>query len=247
MLKDKNIIVTGANRGIGLAIVKECAKNHANLWACVRNCSDEIKKIYDEMQEEYGVNIQIVELDLINSESIKCAATSILNEKIGIDGVVNNAGTTGSRELFSMTSMDEIRDTFEVNFFGPMFFLQRLLRRMIKGKSGSVVNISSIAAIDGEPAQFEYVSSKAAIIGATRKLASELNPFGIRVNAVAPGMIDTEMIEEMDESLKAKTLERTVMKRLGTSEEIAKTVVFLLSENSSFITGQVIRVDGGGY
>lgn len=245
MLTEKSIIVTGSNRGIGKAIVEECAKNHADVWACMRQVTDENVLSMEELSKKYNVTIKAIELDLLDKDSIKNAATEILSEKIQIDGIVNNAGATGPYRLFSMTSMEDIRETFEVNFFGPILFLQRFLKKMMRWKTGSIVNIASIAAIDGEPAQLEYVSSKAAMIGATRKLASELGQFGIRVNAVAPGMTDTDMVREMNAGLMEKTLDRTMMHRLAKAEEIAQAVVFLLSDQSAFITGQTIRVDGG--
>lgn len=245
MLTGKSIIVTGSNRGIGKTIVEECAKNHADVWACMRQVTDENVLSMEELSKKYNVTIKAIELDLLDKDSIKNSATEILSEKLQIDGIVNNAGATGPNRLFSMTSMEDIRETFEVNFFGPILFLQRFLKKMMRWRTGSIVNIASIAAIDGEPAQLEYVSSKAAMIGATRKLASELGQFGIRVNAVAPGMTDTDMVREMDTGLMEKTLDRTMMHRLAKAEEIAKAVVFLLSDQSAFITGQTIRVDGG--
>lgn len=245
MLTGKSIIVTGSNRGIGKAIVEECAKNHADVLACMRQVTDENVLSAKEISKKYGVTINAIELDLSDEASIKTAVTEILCKNTRIDGVVNNAGVTGKNQLFPMTPMEEIRETFEVNFFGPILFLQRLLRKMIRQRSGSIVNVASIAAIDGEPAQLEYVSSKAAMIGATRKLASELGQFGIRANAVAPGITDTDMVREMNTGLMEKTLGRTIMHRLAKAEEIAKTIVFLLSDQSAFITGQTIRVDGG--
>lgn len=245
MLTGKNIIVTGANRGIGKAIVEECAKNHADIWACMRQITNENVLSMEEISKKNNARIKAIELDLSDEDSIKKAATEILSEKIQIDGIVNNAGITGKSQLFPMTSIDDIRETFEVNLFGPLLFLQRFLRKMMRWRTGSIVNMASIAAIDGEPAPLEYVSSKAAVIGATRKLASELGQFGIRVNAVAPGMTDTDMVREMSTDLMEKTLDRTIMHRLAKAEEIAEAVVFLLSDRSAFMTGQTIRVDGG--
>lgn len=245
MLTGKRIVVTGANRGIGRAIVEECAKNHADVWACMRQATDKNRLLTEEISQKYHVSIKEIELNLLDEDSIKKAAAEILSEKTPVDGVVNNAGVAGTNRLFAMTSMEDIRETFEANFFGPMFFLQRLLKSMMRSRSGSIVNIASIAAIDGEPAQLEYVSSKAAVMGATRKLASELGRFGIRVNAVAPGMTDTDMIRKMDKGLMEKTLDRTILHRLAKTEEIAKAVVFMLSDQSAYITGQTIRVDGG--
>ena len=180
-----------------------------------------------------------------NKDSVMSSAKESLTRKEAIWGIVNNAGITGENRLFAMTSQDELRKVFQTNFFSPMLLTQKLLRNMIKNRKGSIVNISSVAALDGEPAQFAYVTSKASLVGATKKLSSELAAIGIRVNAVAPGMTNTGMIEQMQEELKQKSLENIPMKRLARPEEIADTVVFLLSEKSSFITGQVIRVDGG--
>jgi 3-oxoacyl-[acyl-carrier protein] reductase len=126
-----------------------------------------------------------------------------------------------------------------------MFFTQRLLKKMIRQRKGSIVNISSVAALDGEPAQFAYVSSKAAVIGATKKLSSELGRVGIRVNAVAPGMIATDMGQQIRDEKKDEMLIGTAIKRLGTPEEIANMVVYLLSERATYMTGQIIRIDGG--
>lgn len=245
MLKNKNIVITGANGGIGKAIVEECIKNNASVWACMRSVTDSVADWIVALNKKGDCFAKIIELDLLNEDSIKNAATTILGEKTHIDGIVNNAGIVGTTSLFPMTDMDDIRRTFEVNFFGPMYFTQRFMKRLIRQKKGSVVNISSIASFDGDPGQFGYVSSKAAVNGATKKLSNELGVFGIRVNAIAPGITDTNMISEMDHSLLDKTLERTSMKRLGTPKEIAKLCVYLLSDESSFITGQIVRADGG--
>ncbi len=245
MLRNKNIVVTGANRGIGKNIVEKCMENGANVWACIRTITPDTEKWIDELNSKYDSKIKAVKLDLASEESIKEAGTIILEDKVTIDGIVNNAGVIGQKNLFSMTEISDIRDTFQVNFFGPMFFTQRLLKRMMRQKHGSIVNISSIASIDGEPGQFGYVSSKAAINGATKKLSHELGNFGIRVNAVAPGVTDTDMASMMSDDVRVETTERTALKRLGKPEEIADMCVFLLSDRSEYITGQIIRVDGG--
>ncbi len=245
MLKGKNIVITGCTRGIGLAALKKCAQNGADIFAVVRNATEEKKELFEGIAKEFNVNIFISPCDLEDKESIKAAASDILSRKRGIDGIVNNAGITGGRTSFLMTRQDDIRQVFETNVFGPMDLTQRLLKNMIRARAGSVVNISSAAAIDGDPAQFGYVSSKAALIGATKKLSIELGSFGIRVNSVSPGVIETDMLSLMDPDVLERMKSSTVLKRAGKPEEVAELIVFLLSDKSSYITGQNIRIDGG--
>lgn len=244
MLKGKNIVVTGANRGIGLEIVRACARNGANVFACMRNIDDNIIKM-KEIETEYRVKIMPVKLCIDDEASVKECASAILGAKVSIDGIVNNAGTVGGKRLFLMTTIQEMKETFDVNFFGAMDLMQRLLKNMIRNQNGAIVNICSTAALDGDPAQFEYVTSKAALAGATKKLAIELGDYGITVNAIAPGVTDTDMLSQMNGEVLEKTLAKTALHRTGRTEEIANMVVFLLSGQCGYITGQTIRVDGG--
>lgn len=245
MNESKNIVITGANRGIGLSTLKKIAKNGWNVWACMRDTAHNRIAWIQEIEEKNHVWIKPVALELTSEESIREAAKVILDDKLQIDGIVNNAGVAGPIKLFSMMSMEEIRETFDVNFFGPSLLTQRLLKNMMRHKSGSIVNIVSIAAMDGEPAQYAYVSSKAAMIGATKKLSSELAPYRIRVNAVAPGMINTDMGDIIEDHMVQKMLTSIPMKRKGNIDEVSNMIFFLLSEESSYISGQVFRVDGG--
>jgi 3-oxoacyl-[acyl-carrier protein] reductase len=162
-----------------------------------------------------------------------------------IDVLVNNAGIVSKNALFMMTPIDTIREVFEVNFFGQMLVTQFAARVMSRQKRGSIVNVSSIAALDGDPGQLEYVASKAALIGATKKLAKELAPSGIRVNAVAPGITETGMLSRMSIDVKEKILNKSDMKRVAAPADIAQAILFLASDLSSYITGQILRVDGG--
>ena len=144
-----------------------------------------------------------------------------------------------------MTTMQEIRDEFEVNFFAQMELTQYISRMMIRNKRGSIVNISACAAIDGNTGMLPYVSSKSAVIGSTKRLAIELGMYGIRVNSVAPGLTDTDMASQMEGGLEKDTLRHVILGRKADPEEIANVVAFISSDLASYMTGQIIRVDGG--
>lgn len=245
LLRDKTAIITGSSRGIGKSILKTFAQNGSNIWTCSRKPTEEFENEIAELSKNYGVTITPLYFDLGNQEQVKEAMKKLFSSKQKIDILVNNAGMTSPNALFLMSSIDMMREVFEVNFFSQMLITQYIVRLMVKYKTGSIVNVASIAGIDGNPGQLEYVSSKAAIIGATKKLADELAEHNIRVNAVAPGIIQTDMIDRMSEEVLQKNLLQTNMKRLGQPNEVAEAVLFFASDMSSFITGQVLRVDGG--
>ena len=245
MLKDKNIVITGCNKGIGKTALELCAKNGANIIAMNRTQDSASQKELENLVKKHNVNLAMFYADFSNEAEVMNAANDILKLKVALDGIVNNVGIVGEARLFSMTKIEEIKEVFQVNFFSPLLLTQRLLKNMIRHKSGSIVNLSSVAALDGIPGSLEYVSSKTSLIGATKKLASELAPFHIRVNALAPSITDTNMTMLMSDCLKEKTIQNIALKRMATPNEIAEVIVFLLSSKSSFINGEVIRVDGG--
>ena len=245
MLKGKNALITGTNRGIGKSLVEVFAENGANVWACVRNADEKFLSYCQELSERYEVEIKPVAFEMTDEQQMKSAIKNIKAEKINIDVLVNNAGVVPENRLFNMASPSEMYRVFEVNFFAAMKLTQLVTKIMIRQKKGAIVNVASVSALDGEPGQFEYVSSKAALVGATKKLASELGNFGIRVNAVAPGVVNVGVSESMADDLKNKMANATIMKRLGEPEEIANVVAFLASDLSSYMTGQIVRVDGG--
>lgn len=245
MLKGKNAIITGARRGVGRATVEAFAENGANVWACARKEDAAFEADMAGLAERYGVWIEPVYFEMTDAEQMKQAVKQIRRKSISVDILVNNAGAVAQSTSFSMTSIAKMKEIFDVNFFSQMLLTQYVTRLMLCQQSGSIVNLTSITALDGEPAQLEYIGSKAAMVGATKKLARELGGYGIRVNAVAPGIIDTDMGNQMSQELMDHVLGKTVMKRLGKPVEIANVIAFLASDLASYITGQVIRVDGG--
>lgn len=245
MLQGKNAVITGARRGIGKAAVEVFAKNGANIWACARKKDDIFEQDMRRLEDLYKVEIWPVYFDVTDADGIKAAVQNIRKKKISVDVLVNAAGIAEESASFGMTSMEKMHHTFEVNFFGMTLLTQYISRLMIRQKSGSIINISSVAGIDGRPAQYEYAASKSALIGSTRQLARELGNYNIRVNAVAPGIIDTEMGAQIEETLKKEILADVIMKRIGKPEEVANVIAFLGSSLSAYMTGQIIRVDGG--
>ena len=245
MLKEKNAIITGARRGIGRATVEVFAKNGANVWACARAKDEAFEADMSQLAEKYGVEIMPVYFDVTNEAEVKQAIQTIRKTKMSIDVLVNVAGIVGDVASFQMSSMDSIREVMETNFFAITLLTQYVTRLMTRQNKGSIIYVSSIAGLDGTPSQYAYAASKAALVGAMKNLAREVAANHIRVNAVAPGMIETEMGAQIEASLKTKMLEKVIMNRMGRPEEIANVIAFLGSDLSSYMTGQVVRVDGG--
>lgn len=245
MLTGKNAIITGARRGIGHATVETFASLGANIWACARKQDSAFEEDMRRLSEKFAVSIWPIYFDVTDEAQVKQAIQMIRKQQVSIDALVNAAGIAEDSTSFQMTSIDKMKRVFDTNFFAVTLLTQYVSRLMARQGRGSIVNISSIAGLDGEPAQYEYAASKAAVAGATRHLARELAPYGIRVNAVAPGMVETEMGAKIEEKLKAHVLSKVIMNRMGKPEEIANTIAFLASDLASYITGQIIRVDGG--
>jgi 3-oxoacyl-[acyl-carrier protein] reductase len=244
-LEGKNVVITGCNRGIGKAILEKCVANGANVWACMRTMGDDIKSEFEELEKKHGVWIKCVKIDFREEESIKKAVKTIMSEKKKVDVLINNAGMPYSG-LLAMTPMADLREVMEVNFIAPLQMIQGLSRLMVKQKEGNIINIASIGGIETREGFLAYGSSKAALIWATKSISKELGHHNIRVNGVAPGLIETRMgIDIHTDKQIEETVDLSTMKRLGMPEEIADAVVFLASKESSFITGQVIPVDGG--
>lgn len=247
MIQGKNAIVTGARSGIGFATVQLFAQNGCNCWAVVHRDDEAFLSAIAQWEQEYNVWIKPVHIDLGDSDSIKAGMKQIMQEKQPIDILVNAAGIVSPNRLFSMTKMEDIRRVMDVNFFSVIELTQLVCRSMMRQRKGSIINISSIAAWGEDTSQMEYAASKAALTIATKKLARELGAIGIRVNAVAPGLTQTKMLEELEEE-QLQTITRGIgLHRLGTPEEIAQICLWLASDSSSFVTGETIKADGGGF
>ena len=244
ILEGKNVIITGTNRGIGRAILEECAKNGASIWAHARVGTPEFLEDINTVAEKYHVEIRPLCFELTDYDAMKAAVKIIMSSKIPVDALVNNAGITYNA-LFQMSSIEQLRNQFEVNFFSVFIFTQYIVKLMTRQKKGSIVNIASSAAFDGNSGKSVYGATKAAVVAMTDSIAAELGANGIRANCIAPGITETEMLATMPEAVVAEAKATADMRRGGRPSEIAKTAVFLASDLSSYVTGQTIRVDGG--
>lgn len=246
MLDGKNAIITGARSGIGLATLQLFARNGCNCWAVVHRDDEEFLNTIRQLEEECQVWIKPIHIDLGSSDSIKEGMKDILKEKHSIDILVNAAGIVSPNRLFSMTKMEDVRRVMEVNFFSVIELSQLACRVMMRQRKGSIVNIASIAAWGEDTSQMEYAASKAALVIATKKLARELGSAGIRVNAVAPGLTQTKMLDVLENDAEDQIKKGLGLHRFGTPDEIAEVCLFLASDKSSYVTGETIKVDGGG-
>lgn len=244
LLYGKNAIVTGTARGIGHKIVEVFAANGANVWACARKQTEEMDTYCKELSEQYGVEVKPVYFELTDRTAMKEAFKSIMAEKKTIDILVNNAGITYNA-LFQMSNEEKIKESFDINFTSPYLFSQYVIKLMLRAGQGSVVNISSTAAIDGNSGRSIYGATKASVWCASKSMAEELGPKGIRVNCIAPGITQTDMLSSMTEEVINETVMATDSQRAGEPVDIANAALFLASDLSSYITGQILRVDGG--
>jgi 3-oxoacyl-[acyl-carrier protein] reductase len=244
LLRGKNAIITGASRGIGRAIVEVFAQNGACVWAHARKETPEFLADMAAIAERCDVEIQPVFFDMVDTQAMKTAVKQLAGSKRPVDVLVNNAGVAHGG-LFQMTSLKAIREVFDVNFFSVLELTQNIVRLMQKKKNGSIINLASLSGLDLKSGNIAYGVSKAAIIAATKTLAAELGASGIRVNAIAPGLTDTDMAELMEKEARRKMLDNTSLKRLACPKEIADVAVFLASDMASFITGHVLCADGG--
>jgi 3-oxoacyl-[acyl-carrier protein] reductase len=244
LLKDKVVVITGSNRGIGKSMTEVFAENGANIIACSRSISPESKKWMINLESKFNISINTVELDLSDETSVNDSIKKIFSISKKIDVLVNNAGVA-SGALFQMTPISELRKIFEINFFSQILLSQGIAKIMIRNKSGSIINLSSSAAFIADPGTLAYGSSKSAFARATQSMSNELGIFNIRVNAIAPGVTKTDMFKQMSSDAIEKLIRSSALKRAAEPKDIANVALFLASDLSSHVTGQVIRADGG--
>jgi len=244
LLVGKTALITGAAAGIGAQLVESFAAAGAHVVACVRAQSDSLQEYFDSLAFTHKVQVRMLCFDLMYEENIKQALRSLHDGNIHIDVLVNNAGVMSS-SLLGMTSIESFRAVFQVNFFAPVQISQYVAKLMTRQRHGAIINIGSIAGLDNFAGYSAYGSSKAALMQFTRILANELAPFDIRVNAIAPALVDTPMAKRMGLKAVDGIFSRSAIKRITKPKEIADIAVFLASDKASFINGQTIRADGG--
>lgn len=238
MLKDKIVIVTGGSRGIGKAIVQLFAGQGAKVYFSYHKNDVAAKNLMDSTGA-FAVKCSQTDLGEIDK-----VVERIYQDNKKIDILINNAGIT-SDQFVMMMPFDQWEKVLDVNLNGAYRWVKAIVRPMMLAQKGVIVNVASVAGLVGIAGQTNYAASKGGLLAFTRSLAAELGSKGIRVNAVVPGFIDTEMTAVMPRQIKRQNLERILLKRFGTPEEVAQIVLFLSSDNASYIVGQSVVVDGG--
>ncbi|MEO0247045.1 MAG: 3-oxoacyl-[acyl-carrier-protein] reductase [candidate division WOR-3 bacterium] len=235
-------IITGGSRGIGFAIARELG-NHGYLPVITARKLDELEKAKESLREN-GIDAEILVLDVSDYDACKKAVDEVLKKFGKVDALINNAGITRDK-LFVRMNPQDWEEVIKINLFGTINMSHAVLKSMVSAKGGVIINISSVVGITGNAGQTNYAASKAGVIAFTKSLAKEVGGWGIRVLALAPGFIDTSMTDALPEQIKNEYLKEISLKRFGKPEDIAKFVAFLVSEEASFITGQVYIIDGG--
>lgn len=244
MFKNKTVMITGAGGGIGYAVMNKFASEGANIIACEYKETDDFTDKWKNVEEQYDCNIYSVFFDLSDEDSIKEGLKKISALKLQIDVLVNCAGIARFASVI-MTSQEMLKQIFQVNYFAQVQITQYIAKLMLRAKKGAIVNLASIAGMEATSGNSAYGASKASVISFTRVAAQELYPLGIRINAVAPGFINTPMQNNVDKSTAEKEMQRQAIKRYGEPEEVAQVIAFLASDEASYVTGQIIRLDGG--
>ena len=242
----KVALVTGGNQGIGAAVVTKLASD--GFFVVINHHSDSSKQAAEQLAEtlerEYGIETMVLQADVADFDQVKEMVASIKDRFGRIDVLVNNAGITRDGLVMRMGA-EQFESVVDTNLGGTFNCLRHVVPIMVKQRSGRIINISSVVGVYGNAGQVNYSASKAGIIGLTKSAAKELGSRNITVNAIAPGFIETAMTAQLDEKANAALTDRIALNRLGQAEDVAASVSFLASDDASYITGQVLGVDGG--
>jgi 3-oxoacyl-[acyl-carrier protein] reductase len=232
-------IVTGSSRGIGLSVATRLAEDGYDVAACSRSCPEPLSAL---LARDPGV--RFFPLDLADAETVKACAQALHREYAHIDVLVNAAGVFAAG-LFAMTKLEDMKRVFDVNYFHQILFTHYVAKKMVRAKAGAIVNIASVAGLRADAGTLSYGGSKAALVHATGVMASELGAFGIRVNAIAPAFVETDMAAETDAAVRATIDERSALRGTVEAADVANLVSFLISDAAAKMTGQVLRLDRG--
>ncbi|WP_075617526.1 3-oxoacyl-[acyl-carrier-protein] reductase [Paenisporosarcina indica] len=242
-LNGKTAIVTGASRGIGAEIAKYLAKEGARVIVNYSGSQSKAEEVVKEI-EAFGGEALAVQASVSDADSVTALISATMEHFGSIDILVNNAGITRDNLIMRMKE-NEWDDVINTNLKGVFLCTKAVTRQMMKQRAGRIVNIASIVGVSGNAGQANYVAAKAGVIGLTKTTAKELASRNINVNAIAPGFISTEMTADLPEEVKAQMLTQIPLAKLGNPEDVAKAVIFLASDDSNYITGQTLHVDGG--
>ena len=244
LLKDKTVLITGASRGIGKGIAELFAKNGANVAFTYASSVDKANAFEKELNDNYGIKAKGFQSNAADFAGSQALAEAVIAEFGKVDCLINNAGITRDNLLMKMTEeqWDEVMDT---NLKSAFNLTKGMFMHFMKNRSGSIINISSIVGITGNAGQSNYAASKAGMIGFTKSVAKELGSRGVRCNAIAPGFIETEMTDTLNEDVKKGWINTIPLKRGGSTEDVGNACLFLASDMSSYITGQTLNVCGG--
>lgn len=242
-IKDKVVLVTGGSRGIGKAIVQMLADNGATVVFTYGRSDSQAREL-EQSCAARGLNVCAFKADVREKEAAEHLVDNIESDFGPLYAVVNNAGITADKSAITMAT-DDWEQVLSTNLSGAFYLTQAALRRMIHHREGKVVMMSSVSGLQASPGQANYSATKAALIGLTRTLSHEMARFNIQVNAIAPGFIDTEMVQGMDENARKRIKSLVPARRMGSVEEVANCTLFLLSAGAGYVTGHTLVVDGG--
>lgn len=240
----KTVMITGASGGIGYATMQAFASEGADIIACGSVAKSDTIKKWETIETNFGVKVHSFFFDLSSDVAVKEGLENILALKKNIDILVNNAGVAAGGFL-AMTGIQSIKDVFQINYFAQVLITQLISKQMMRLKKGVIVNVGSVLGMDAAAGGSAYGASKAALIHFTKCVSKELASFGIRINAVAPNLINTNMATKMEQKSFDFMVNSASLKRMGEPKEVADVILFLASDDASYVTGQTIRIDGG--